>query len=221
MYITNMPQIEQTVSGTKKISDPSFHSWEELVTSYLQGIRAVWGQTTEYTQNGNGNFLAYVNSIMMEKSAQTGEGGGSTSTPFHYVYHHVQSCGFSSWEGRYTLPISTLPQYVLCGTDCLRKGKNLIFHFTVERNWWRHTCRGDVGSNHRVHTERHWPLSGVYFTMMEKAAHPGEGGGGDARPTPFNIYQLERADTLPLFLLEPFMYSVGQTSDSENMYVHE
>ncbi len=29
--------------------------------------------------------------------------------------------------------------------------KYRILHFTVERNWWRHTCRGDVGSNHRVH----------------------------------------------------------------------
>ncbi len=33
-------------------------------------------ETTEYTQSGNGHFLAY--SIIMEKSAQPGEVGGCT-----------------------------------------------------------------------------------------------------------------------------------------------
>jgi hypothetical protein len=33
-----------------------------------------------------------VHSIMMEKLAQAGEGRGCTPTPFHYIYHHVQSC---------------------------------------------------------------------------------------------------------------------------------
>jgi hypothetical protein len=43
----------------------------------------------------------------MEKLAQP--------SPFHYIYHHVQSCGVrSSREGRYTPPIPTLPLYVLC-----------------------------------------------------------------------------------------------------------
>jgi hypothetical protein len=41
MYI-KMLQIEQTVSRTEKKLDPSFHSWEELVTSYLQG-EGRWG----------------------------------------------------------------------------------------------------------------------------------------------------------------------------------
>jgi hypothetical protein len=42
-----------------------------------------------------------VHSITVEKLAQP--------TPFHYIYHHVQSCGVrSSREGRYTPPISTL-----------------------------------------------------------------------------------------------------------------
>ncbi len=54
--------------------------------------------------------LSGVYSIMMETLAQAGEGGGCTPTPFHCIYHHVQSCGVrSSWEGRYTPPISTLP----------------------------------------------------------------------------------------------------------------
>jgi hypothetical protein len=52
--------------------------------------------------------------------------------------------------------------------------------------------------------------------MREKSAQPGEG--GDARPPPFTISILtykvvvyapaERADTLLLFLLYPYMYFV-------------
>ncbi len=38
---------------------------------------------------------------MMEKFAQAGEDGECTPTPFHYIFHHVQSWGVrSSWEGR-------------------------------------------------------------------------------------------------------------------------
>jgi hypothetical protein len=41
--------------------------------------------------------------------------GVCTPTLFHYIYHHVQSCGVrSSGGGGYTPPISTLPLYVLC-----------------------------------------------------------------------------------------------------------
>jgi hypothetical protein len=33
----------------------------------------------------------------------------------HYNYHHVRSWGVrSSWEGRYTPPVSYLPLYILC-----------------------------------------------------------------------------------------------------------
>jgi hypothetical protein len=57
---------------------------------------------------------------MMEKSAQTGEGARSSPTPFHSIYHHVQSCCvYSIWEGRFTPPISPLLLYVLCGADTL------------------------------------------------------------------------------------------------------
>ncbi len=53
---------------------------------------------------------------MMEKAAWAGEGRGCTPNPFHSNYHHIQSCSErSSWEGRYTPPISSLPLYVLCG----------------------------------------------------------------------------------------------------------
>jgi hypothetical protein len=62
-----------------------------------------------------------VYSIMMEKSAQPGEGGGCTPNYFHYIYHYVQSYGVcSSWEDRYTPPISTLPLYVLCAAASIR-----------------------------------------------------------------------------------------------------
>jgi hypothetical protein len=54
--------------------------------------------------------------------------------------------------------------------------------------------------------------------MMVKSSQPGEGGA--ARPPPFTFSAItskvvvyappERADTLPLFLLYPFIYSVVQ-----------
>jgi hypothetical protein len=63
--------------------------------------------------------------------------------------------------------------------------------------------------------EWQWPLSGVHSIMMVKSARSGEG--GDARPLPFTLSNLtskvvvyapaERAYTLPLFLLYPYMYS--------------
>jgi hypothetical protein len=75
------------------------------------------------------------------------------------------------------------------------------------------------GPHHRVHTEWQRPLSGVHSIMMEKFAQDGEcGGGGGACPPLFSISTIhykvvvyapaERADTLPLFLLYPYMYSV-------------
>ncbi len=81
---------------------------------------------TEYTQNGNGRFLAYIPSRWKNypRLVRVG-GGGARRPPFHYIYHHVQSCSVcSSWEGRYTPPISYLPPYVLCG---------FIFRYLVER----------------------------------------------------------------------------------------
>jgi hypothetical protein len=59
--------------------------------------------------------------------------------------------------------------------------------------------------------------SSVHSIMMEKLSQPGEDEG--ARPPPFTLSTItdkvvvyvpaERADTLPLFLLYPYMYSVG------------
>jgi hypothetical protein len=66
--------------------------------------------------------------------------------------------------------------------------------------------------NHRVHIDWQWQLSGVYSIMMVNAAQPVEGG---AHPPPFTLSAItntavmyasaERADTLLLFLLYPFL----------------
>ena len=68
----------------------------------------------EYTQNCSDHFLSYryLHSIMMVKSAQTGEGGGCTPSPFHSIsHHHERSCGVHSIaETR----ADTLPIFLLC-----------------------------------------------------------------------------------------------------------
>jgi hypothetical protein len=75
-----------------------------------------------------------------------------------------------------------------------------------------------TGHYHRVHTEWQWPFSGVHSIMMENFVQAGKG--GECTRTSFhNIYHhvqsccvryapAERAATLLLFLLFPFLYSV-------------
>ncbi len=66
-------------------------------------------------------------------------------------------------------------------------------------------------------TEWQWPLSDVYSIVMEKLAQAVEGGGGVERLPLFTISTItykvvvyaQRADTLLLFLLYPYMYSVS------------
>ncbi len=66
---------------------------------------------TEYTQWQRPRFLAYVPS-WWKNYPRLVRVVVARHTPFHYIYHHIQSCGVrSSWEDRYTPPISTL----LCG----------------------------------------------------------------------------------------------------------
>jgi hypothetical protein len=85
---------------------------------------------------------------------------------------------------------------------------------------------GDILSDlcpHRVHTERSWSLSGVHSIMMVKSAQAGEGGGCTARPSPFTLSTItykvvvyssaEKAGTLPLLLLYPFISSVVVPSE--------
>ncbi len=72
--------------------------------------------------------------------------------------------------------------------------------------------------DHRVHTEWQLPISGVHSIMMENVAQSGEGEG--SRPPPFTLVTImykgpaERTDTLPLFHLYPYMYSVVWRSPS-------
>ncbi len=45
-------------------------------------------------------------------------GWGLHVHPLSLYHHHLQSCGVrSNWEGRYALPISTLPLYVFCARN--------------------------------------------------------------------------------------------------------
>ncbi len=70
---------------------------------FIQDVFRV-GHPTEYTQDGNGHFLAYVrvHSIMMVKSAQPVE--------VHYIFHHQQRCGVRSRsKGRYSPYFSSSP----------------------------------------------------------------------------------------------------------------
>ncbi len=66
--------------------------------------------------------LSGVHSIMMVKSAQPFESGWDARLPLSLYLpwvHDKPCCGErSSWEGRYTPPISPLTLYVLCGWDC-------------------------------------------------------------------------------------------------------
>jgi hypothetical protein len=71
-------------------------------------------------------------------------------------------------------------------------------------------------SIHRIHTEWQWTISGVHSIMMEKSALTRKV--GVARLPTFTLFTItykvavyttdERADTLPLFHLYPYMYSV-------------
>ncbi len=68
----------------------------------------ITSQPTEYPEWQRP--LSGVHSIMMEKLAQAGEDRGVHAHPLSLYHHHVQSCGVcSSWEGRCTPTISTLP----------------------------------------------------------------------------------------------------------------
>jgi hypothetical protein len=51
-----------------------------------------------------------------------------THTPFHSIYHHVQSCSarYASAERADTLPLFHLYPYVLCGLDSGKNGKGRV-----------------------------------------------------------------------------------------------
>ncbi len=71
--------------------------------------RSDWQQHREHIEWQQPHYS--VHSIMMEKSAQAGDGGGGGCTTFCYIYDfYVQKlqCVRFSWEGRNTPPISSL-----------------------------------------------------------------------------------------------------------------
>ncbi len=60
-----------------------------------------------------------VHSILIEKSALAGEGGGFTPTPFHSIYHHGQSCWCTlqlKWQ-IHSFYFYSIPLYVLYVPD--------------------------------------------------------------------------------------------------------
>jgi hypothetical protein len=77
-------------------------------------------------------------------------------------------------------------------------------------------CAGRPG--HRVNTRVQWPLSDVHSTVMINSFQA-DGGGRGCMPPSFTLSTItykvvvsapsERGDTLSLFLLYSYMYSVG------------
>jgi hypothetical protein len=61
-----------------------------------------------------------------------GGGGRCMPTPFHYVYHHVQSCGAGSRAD--TLPPSSLPLYVLYSLNLCLGSRVCTYIHTVQGN---------------------------------------------------------------------------------------
>jgi hypothetical protein len=89
---------------------------------------------------------------MMVKLAQAGEGGGCTPTPFHFIYHLVQSCGVrSSREGRYTRPLFLL---------------YTIYMYSVVQSHAERRERGDWGEYvHCTVPKSQSPLKGVRASL--------------------------------------------------------
>jgi hypothetical protein len=87
-------------------------------------------------------------------------------------------------------------------------------------NLYIHGCKeiNSIFGRTTEYTEWQWPLYGIDSIMMLKSAQPGGGRGRGARPSPLTLVpvtsvvyaQAERADTLPIFLLYTYMYSVGR-----------
>ncbi len=80
-------------------------------------------ESTEYTEWQRP--LSGLYSIMMVKSAQPGEGGGCTPTPFHSIYHHKQSCGVYAAAERADSPSPPPPFFPSPILSFTRFGKNL------------------------------------------------------------------------------------------------
>ncbi len=119
---SNYAALPSPENGSKHFYEVRTHTQTQLNIRNMKNMSqcengALWTQkdsTTEYTQSGNGRFLAYIPSWWKNYLLLV-RGGGHTPYPFHFIYHHVQSCGVrSSWDGRYNPPISSLYPFLLC-----------------------------------------------------------------------------------------------------------
>jgi hypothetical protein len=124
-------------------------------------------------------------------------------------------CPLQNTSGTLGTCVSVLvkPEHVIC----------------ISKQFSSRTCNVYVPQS--IHTEWQWPISGVHvihFIMMEKSALTGEG--GECTPIPFHsivtaTYKVavytpaERTDTLPLFHLYTYMYSVVCTILHNIQYV--
>jgi hypothetical protein len=104
---------------------------------------------TEYTQSGNGHFLAYIPSRLKIQPRLVRVGDARrTPTLFHYIYHHIQKLWYirSSWERMqihlpyvYSTPICTLWQCTCSACWChVYNDARLILQpsFYVESEWY-------------------------------------------------------------------------------------
>jgi hypothetical protein len=82
-----------------------------IIYSLIKAFAGRWGHRVHIDWQRPLSALSGVHSIMMEKLARAGEGGGCTPSPLRSIYHHVQSF-------RYIPPISSLPLFLLCGWGC-------------------------------------------------------------------------------------------------------
>ncbi len=134
---SGFPSVKPAVSSTPARSFPSA-SWGEENLRVFHPVAShlfpVWAAaftvtTREHTQIGNGHVLACIPSWEWNQPRLMRVGSLCTPSPFHYIYHHIQSCSVrSSWEGRYTPPISPLPLYVLCGYNLQAARLGLIIY---------------------------------------------------------------------------------------------
>ncbi len=104
--------------------------------------------STKYTQSGNDHFMAHIPSWWKYQPSLVRLGAQCTPTPFHSIYHHVQSCGVrSSWEGRYTPPIYILHMYSAASSNL-----NLNAHSSQRRtskNYSRYSALSGCGRDMR------------------------------------------------------------------------
>ncbi len=106
--------------------------------------------------------LSGVYFITMEKLALAGEGGRCTPTPFHSIYHHVESCSVRSMQlgGQIHSPIfiSTLcTSTVLCASYSTQPYTlHSVLLLELKRSshpWSRLNCSLGPGAKHSVHTD--------------------------------------------------------------------